>query len=181
MLFIWNPPQPKTQPGHLPSTSPIASPPTPTVSFLHLYLYPHPQPHFHTCVFYLTHSLTPITVPSLIYLIHSPTSTPLSSTLTHSLTHTCAIYPFPELYPQLQPHSTYIVWKPQCCLQLHPVLFHAGGEILVAFVDGRHPWLYAWRMRMTLLHQTIRQLQQQLHLLPRLLQQHQQQSSNNVL
>ena len=51
---------------------------------------------------------------------------------------------------------------------------YPGREVLVAFVDGRHPWLDARRMRMTFLHQAVRKLQQQLHLLAGLLQQQQQ-------
>ena len=48
------------------------------------------------------------------------------------------------------------------------VFVHSGGEILVGLVHLLHPLLDVGRVGVTLLHQGVGQLQEQLHLLPRL-------------
>ena len=48
------------------------------------------------------------------------------------------------------------------------ILVHSGGKVFVSLVHLLHPLLDVGGVCMALLHQSVRQLEQQLHLLPRL-------------
>ena len=55
---------------------------------------------------------------------------------------------------------------PVVSAHLLPVFVHPSGEVLVRFVHFFHPLLDVGGVSVALLHQGVRQLQQQLHLLP---------------